>query len=665
MEKVASSPISRLIRRMVEDRQFRDLPDQELLERFREQQDHGAFNSLMRRHGPMVLDVCRSVLGNEADAEDAFQASFLILARKTATIRKQESLGSWLHGVAYRTSLKKRAQTATRKKYEALAPVRRGGELDDLSWLEVRQLMHEDLSKLPERYRAPLVLCYLEGATQDAVAQHLGIAKSTVRLRLEQGRALLRTRLTRRGIGLSCLLAFAAWPTATASAGVPAILMESTRNAVSALAANGACCGVSATVVKLVEGVGKAMILTNVKLASAALLVVLASFGAALKLTQLPAAEPPTKGVAAKDVAKKQGRSSDAPTWKIGQTLRGHEGQLRRVAFSPDGKRLASGSRDRNVLVWEVATQKLLRTLSCSGEIMAVAFGPDGKSLVTASGMTNEEYSISFWDPETGKAQAELKEHTNPIHNLSFSLDGKTMLSASMPIDNTKEVANRGEVIFWNVDSKTKINSLQSEMVYYAALSQDCKRLLTTNSHHNSVKLWKIDENFAATEETDLVQDQICCSAVSADGKTLATAPVSGWASVASLWDFETGKHLISFEHKTASVRCLAFAPDGKTLVTGGWTTSQSDDVADQKQGHEGELAGEIKFWNVATGVEKQTLSQIAPVVSLAFAPDGQTLAVGLLHDEKIIMKKGSGFEPPPEKHKGVVVLCQLKKERD
>src|SRR5262245_16228652 len=124
MAKAVSSPILQLIRFVVKDERLGRLSDDILLQRFCEQRDEAAFATLLYRHGPMVLGVCRSVLGNEADADDAFQATFLILARKSASIRKTASVGSWLHGVAHRTALKARAQSATREKNEASAPGR-------------------------------------------------------------------------------------------------------------------------------------------------------------------------------------------------------------------------------------------------------------------------------------------------------------------------------------------------------------------------------------------------------------------------------------------------------------------------------------------------------------------------------------------------------------
>src|SRR5712691_6686657 len=187
MIKTTTSPILQLIRRTVEDQRANHATDQELLCRFRSERDEAAFHTLLCRHGSMVLDVCRNVLGNEADAEDAFQATFLILARKAGAIRNQASVGSWLHGVAYRTALKARAGTAKRQKHECRAPSQpSAGAADDLTWREVQQVLHAELNKVAEVYRTPLVLCYLEGKTQVEAAKALGVSAATVNKRLEQ-----------------------------------------------------------------------------------------------------------------------------------------------------------------------------------------------------------------------------------------------------------------------------------------------------------------------------------------------------------------------------------------------------------------------------------------------------------------------------------------------
>jgi RNA polymerase sigma factor (sigma-70 family) len=274
MAKTANSPIMQLIRRVVEDPKVRELPDRDLLQRFHAQQNQAAFHTLLRRYGPMVLDVCRGVLGDCSDAEDAFQATFLVLAHKAGSIRKATALGSWLHGVARRTALKARLQSAVRQKHEARATQRQASEADDLSWREVRQVVYEELGGIPERYREALVLCYLEGATQQRAAARLGLAERTVRERLEHGRELLRLRLVRRGLGPAAILTVAAWPTAAVSGAVPAVLVDSTVRAAAVVAAGGAAASVvSPEVAALAQGVLKMMLCSKLNVAAAALAV--------------------------------------------------------------------------------------------------------------------------------------------------------------------------------------------------------------------------------------------------------------------------------------------------------------------------------------------------------------------------------------------------------
>jgi cytochrome c peroxidase len=269
MAKIAGSPILHLIRRAAEDQRLKELPDQELLRRFSGARDEAAFSALLRRHGPMVLDICRSLLANEADAEDAFQATFLVLAQKAGAIRKKSSVGSWLHGVAYRTALKARAEFARRQKHEPRgcgpAPA---APADDLTWREVQQALHAELNRLSVCYRAPLVLCYLEGRTQDEAALLLSVSRATVKKRLEAARALLRQRLGRRGLGPAAVLAIAAWPAAAVPAAVPSALVDSTvRAATGAMAGGLAASTASAGVAALTEGVLKAMSLAKLKAA--------------------------------------------------------------------------------------------------------------------------------------------------------------------------------------------------------------------------------------------------------------------------------------------------------------------------------------------------------------------------------------------------------------
>jgi RNA polymerase sigma factor (sigma-70 family) len=173
--------------------------DGRLLKRFASQQDQAAFAALVRRHGPMVLAVCRRVLGNAHDADDAFQATFLVLVRKAGAIARPELLANWLYGVAYRVAVKARANAARRSKHEQRAPVKACVDpVAEATGREVHAVLDAELRHLPEQYRAPLVLCYLEGKTNAEAACMLGWPTGSISGRLARARELLRMRLVRR-----------------------------------------------------------------------------------------------------------------------------------------------------------------------------------------------------------------------------------------------------------------------------------------------------------------------------------------------------------------------------------------------------------------------------------------------------------------------------------
>ena len=240
-----------------------ETPDTQLLQRFLENREEAAFAALVERHGPMVLSVCRHMVHNAADADDAFQATFLVLVRRAASIRKPQLLGNWLYGVAYRVAARARAQAARRRARErpevemiAADPCREGNE-----WGPV---LHEELNHLPEKYRAPMVLCYLQGKTNQEAAKLLAWPVGTVKGRLTRARALLRKRLTRRGVVLSAGFVTAALVPSGGPAAVPAALVNSTvRAAMLVAAGHVATAGVSAPVAALTKGVLQRMFLTR------------------------------------------------------------------------------------------------------------------------------------------------------------------------------------------------------------------------------------------------------------------------------------------------------------------------------------------------------------------------------------------------------------------
>jgi RNA polymerase sigma factor (sigma-70 family) len=251
------------------------LSDGQLLGRFVAARDEASFAALVRRHGPMVLGVCRRVLHDFHAAEDAFQATFLVLARKAASVVKRESVGCWLYGTAYRTAMEARTMSARRRTRErpmSDAPHPAVGPAEAQDW---RPLLDRELSLLPEKYRAAIVLCDLEGRTRREAARLLGVTEGTLSSRLARGRTLLAKRLTNCGVVLSGGALAVALAQETASAALPGGLVCVTAKA-AALVAAGQAAAVSTTAVLLMQGVMKAMLMKKLRVAVGAVLVLAA-----------------------------------------------------------------------------------------------------------------------------------------------------------------------------------------------------------------------------------------------------------------------------------------------------------------------------------------------------------------------------------------------------
>jgi RNA polymerase sigma factor (sigma-70 family) len=261
--------------------------DAQLLESFLTRRDEAAFEALLLRHGPMVLGVCRRLLGNPEDAEDAFQATFLVLVRKGVSIRPRDLVGNWLYGVAYRTAMKARAMNAKRREKE-----RRAGEMprseppEEGTQEELLARLDYELSRLPEKYRVPVILCELEGRSRREVACLLGLPEGTLSWRLAQAKKLLARRLSLYGtVAVAALLAEGA-----ASACLPAALRAATVKAVLSAGA------VPAQILALTEGVMKAMLLTKLKVTACFAMLMLLAGAGATGLTYRATAQQPKQG---------------------------------------------------------------------------------------------------------------------------------------------------------------------------------------------------------------------------------------------------------------------------------------------------------------------------------------------------------------------------------
>ncbi len=265
----------------------KDVSDAALLDRFIAVRDEQAFTALVKRHGAMVLQVCWRILGNGAHAEDAFQATFLVLARKAAAVQPREALPAWLHGVARRVALKARVARIRCHETGPLLEAPADGRADPLAELSARELLtivDEEVQRLPERYRLPIILCCLEGQTLEEAARQLGWTPGSVKGRLERGRARLHDRLVRRGLTLSAALAAVEVSRAAASVAVLArLLVRVIPGALAFGAGEGMVTGVSTSAAALAGRVVMAMAVPRLVIA-AGLLLITAALGTGIAL---------------------------------------------------------------------------------------------------------------------------------------------------------------------------------------------------------------------------------------------------------------------------------------------------------------------------------------------------------------------------------------------
>jgi RNA polymerase sigma factor (sigma-70 family) len=579
--------------------------DAQLLERFAVRGEEAAFAQLVRRHGAMVFGVCRRLLRQEQDAEDAFQATFLILARRAAAIRKGGSVGSWLHGVARRVAAQARRSAAARAARErSLAAATRADCPDETTWRELRGVLDEELARLPEAYRAPLVQCYLEGQTQDEAARQLGWSPRTLRRRLERARDLLRARLARRGLGLAAgLLGVALAERVTVPEALAASVAAGRRGAVSAAA------------VRLAETALRGTLLRRLVMTAAVLVAALAMAGGALLIGRAPAeperpAQPAPKPADAKEAAR-DARGDPLPAGalaRLGTVRFRHGGPVEAMSLSADGKRLATGADDGAIRLWDVETGKLLRRWDGLGAMVmgfSVALSPDGKVLATSArsdGAGGPEQVVLF-DTATGKELRRLGEPlAAPCTRLAFSPDGRSVAAGEW---------EGGKVQIWDAGTGKEIKAWKAhtETVTALTFTPDGKRLVT-GGEDKAVHLWDIETGKEVRSFTGH-DDRVLCAAVSPDGKLLVTGAAD---ATARLWDLATDKELHVLKGHEYAVGAVAFSPNGKSLLTGG---------------HD----GFVRLWEVATGKElRKVPGRQGGITGLFFTPDGKRLVSGDYH---------------------------------
>jgi RNA polymerase sigma factor (sigma-70 family) len=433
-----------------------DLSDGALLDCFLNQGEEAAVAALVRKHAPMVWGVCRRVLGNHHDAEDAFQATFLVLARKAASISPRDKVAGWLYGVACKTARKAKAGRARKFSREKQVTQMPDNEtIRDDTWQDLLPMLDQELSRLPKKYRLALVLCELEGKTRKQAARELGLPEGTVAGHLTRGRTLLANRLRRYGLAVSGAALSKMLLEQTVLAAVPSSLLSVTAKSamLAATGQAGAAAFLSIKAATLAEGVMKTMLLAKLKTSAGAVLLSVILCGGIGAIThQTWAARQSAEGghdpVIANGGAAQSGEPvrhfapgvtsaavPGATEYQSGAnrpTQIEHQSQVLAVAWSPDGKKLITGTKEGMVHITESATGKEVRSFQAGEPVAGLAISPDGKILAVSSDGQN---TIGFWDTDTGNrfGQMPIKFGGNfQPGRFGFSPDGQALVSIAV-----------------------------------------------------------------------------------------------------------------------------------------------------------------------------------------------------------------------------------------
>jgi RNA polymerase sigma factor (sigma-70 family) len=591
-----SGAILRQIHRLVSHRALVEKTDSQLLLDYTAGRHAEAFAALLHRHGRLVWSVCRHHLPHEHDAEDAFQATFLVLARRAASIRRTEAVASWLHGVAYRIARKARMAAFNRNRREKpLEYEPPAAPVSDLAWRELQAILDEELQRLPEKYRSPFILCCLEGRSRAEVAVELGWKEGTLSSRIAQARTLLQERLTRRGVMLSAALTAGVMWNQPASAA----LLQATQKAATLVAA-GQTVSAAATsaVARLVDNAAG---MVGVKAKAAGVLILVGIIGGSLglasseKLASLSQGSNPVvrpdddlpKAHERKPRTDSQGEPLPPEALsRLGTTLLRHGDNIEFLRFTSDGKVLVSRGNG-GVRTWETATGKRIQLFpkeSEGGIPAGASLSPDGKLLATPG-----EKSLRVWETATAKLLRTIDIDTGRAIKgqclfTCFSVDGK--LLASQNGDQLNQVS------LWDPATGRHVRTWTAgeRVIQFLAFAGDDKTLITANDS-NSICAWDVATGKKEREIANL-SNPLQTLALSPDGKLLAIVgyipkPPKGAAAGGAfvienipepfirIWDVAAGKEARrivepAWEKKAEEkrgFRSLAFGSDGKTLL--------------------------------------------------------------------------------------------------
>jgi len=489
-----SSPSNLLqhFRRLLERRRAGDCTDAQLLGRFAATHDETAFAALLQRHGPLVLGVCRRVLGDAHDAEDAFQASFLVLARKASSIRNQESVGSWLAGVAYKIAARARASATRRRHHE-----HRAGEQASMSMppdradQELRPILDEELQHLPRKYRTPLVLCYLEGKTNEEAAAQLQCPPGTMKSRLARAREMLRQRLARRGaVPSTAVLSALVTEVASPAAPPPALAEITLRCALGFVSGPATFEAIPGPVLALAKWMLTSMSLKQLRGACAILLgltVLGGGTGWIIHSSDSKAVEPQLAAAATPPEQLRDHLGDPLPPGAVARigTLRlQHLYPFAGVAFSPDGQTLAAPGYGSTVYLWDTASGREVRRLEGHRDsVESVAYSSDGRLLATVGA----EGTVLLWDAATGKELRRCLGHTKRVRFVAFAPNDRLLASGGDDMIRLWDVATGQEVR--QLPAYVGTSRHRSGCLVF---SPDCKMLVGGGDDSRTVTLWDV-----------------------------------------------------------------------------------------------------------------------------------------------------------------------------
>ena len=651
--------------------------DGELLLRYRRWRDEAAFAALLDRHGPMVYGLCCRVAGL-ADADDVFQATFLMLARKVATIRSGGALAGWLHSTAYRLSLNARRGRQRRVVAEGRAPIRQSQTpLDELSGRELMAALHDELRRLPERYRLPLILCCLEGRTQDESATILSCSAGAVKARIERGRELLRRRLAARGLAVGAALGAGLLlnPAPAVARPLAEATLESARGGM-----------VPPVVEALLHDMSRAFMSGRIGV----LATVVAAFfgvGAYLTLSERTADEPPASPT--KPLAIATDRHGDplppGVVARLGTTRLRPSGMIEQLLFSRDGKYLASWHSQQSytsgtLTVWDASDGRELRRVELGQTKLACwRWLPNGRGFAVVHSNATQ-YVWEFTD-DTAKpisrlfanipgagARPVMRANERKYVCFAISPDGKRLVGGLSGPGSGKE----SSIDEWELVPDTKISELPKPR-RLATLPDSCSALFFTPDGGRLIGFSPAKAANGRTTEYLVVvwdaasgkeQHRLTTAAPMAQGERMSVAVsnetlalgLDDATSTVNVWDLAKGTSQ-TFQAKNEvvptqgyGISAIAFTPDGQKLITAGrsreikvWegpthkllkhipkaSSSWIESLAVSGDGTTIVSAGQdgaIRRWDSVTGIERTKDDWLVDrVTGAAFSRDGKT----------------------------------------